>query len=108
MSKNKRNRHSNNVEQAENMDRDRLELDGKIIDHAHDIFRVEIENTNGSHIVKAKLSGKMRMHKINLEVGDLVRVEVSPFDTGRGRITIRHRSQRGPAVDSTANNNGGN
>lgn len=76
------------------MDRDRLELEGKIIDHAHDIFRVEIEGSNGNHIVKAKLSGKMRMHKINLEVGDLVRVEVSPYDTTSGRITIRHRQVR--------------
>jgi len=94
MSKNKRNRNNQSNMQTENMDRDRLELDGKIIDHAHDIFRVEVDGSNGAHVIKAKLCGKMRMHKINLEVGDRVRVEVSPYDTTNGRITVRHRPER--------------
>lgn len=73
--------------------RDRLELDGVIVDHAHDIFRVEIDGTQGQQLVRAKLSGKMRLHKINLEVGDRVRVEVSPYDMTNGRITFRHRQE---------------
>ena len=76
-----------------NDNRDRLELDGVIVDHAHDIFRVEIDGTQGTNIVRAKLSGKMRMNKINLEVGDRVRVEVSPYDMTNGRIVFRHRQE---------------
>jgi translation initiation factor IF-1 len=69
--------------------RDRLEFDGVIIDHAHDIFRVEVKGSQ--NVIRAKLSGKMRMNKINLEVGDHVRVEVSPYDLSNGRIVFRHR-----------------
>lgn len=92
--KSKKNRNQALNNQVEEVNRDRLELDGTIVDHAHDIFRVEIDGSNGNHIVKAKLSGKMRMYKINLEVGDRVRCEVSPYDTTNGRITIRHRIER--------------
>lgn len=67
-----------------------MELEGVITDHAHDIFRVKIDGPK-EHIVKAKLSGKMRMHKINLDIGDRVRVEVSPYDMNNGRITVRLR-----------------
>lgn len=83
-----------NKPMQESVERDRLELDGVIVDHAHDIFRVAVDGTNGAHVIKAKLCGKMRMHKINLDVGDRVRVEVSPYDTTNGRITIRHRTER--------------
>lgn len=68
-----------------------MEFEGVIIDHAHDIFRVKV---NDNHIVQAKLSGKMRLNKINLEVGDRVKVEVSPYDTTRGRVTFRLRTAK--------------
>ncbi len=49
-------------------------------------FRVTLEN--GSLIV-GHLSGKMRMNKIRLAVGDQVRVEMTPYDLTKGRITYR-------------------
>ena len=68
-----------------------MEFEGVVVDHAHDIFRVKVNET---HMVQAKLSGKMRLNKINLEVGDRVKVEVSPYDTTRGRITFRLRTAK--------------
>jgi len=49
-------------------------------------FRVELED--GSPVL-AHLSGKMRMHYIKVLVGDKVRVELSPYDAGKGRIIHR-------------------
>jgi len=50
------------------------------------MFRVEIEN---GHIVLAHVSGKMRMHFIRILPGDKVKLELSPYDLTRGRITFR-------------------
>ena len=50
------------------------------------MFRVEIE---GGHIILAHISGKMRMNYIRILTGDKVRVELSPYDLTRGRITYR-------------------
>ena len=52
------------------------------------MFRVELEN---KHEVLAHISGKMRMHYIRILPGDKVKVELSPYDLNRGRITYRHR-----------------
>ena len=52
------------------------------------MFRVELEN---SHIILAFLSGKMRKHFIKIVPGDRVRVELSPYDLTKGRITFRER-----------------
>ena len=49
-------------------------------------FRVELEN---GHIVTAHISGKIRMHFIRILPGDKVKVELSPYDLSRGRITFR-------------------
>lgn len=49
-------------------------------------FRVRLEN---DHEVLAHLSGKMRMHRIRLGVGDEVKVEMTPYDLTKGRITYR-------------------
>jgi translation initiation factor IF-1 len=51
-------------------------------------FRVELEN---GHTVLAYLSGKMRKNYIRVYLGDKVRVEMSPYDLTRGRITYRLR-----------------
>jgi translation initiation factor IF-1 len=53
-------------------------------------FRVELEN---GHEVLAYLSGKMRRYYIRILLGDRVRVELSPYDLTRGRITYRFRKQ---------------
>lgn len=50
------------------------------------MFRVELEN---GHIVLAHISGKMRMNFIRILPGDKVKLEVSPYDLTRGRITYR-------------------
>jgi translation initiation factor IF-1 len=52
------------------------------------MFRVELEN---GHKVLAHISGKMRMHFIKILPGDMVTVELSPYDLSRGRITYRSK-----------------
>ena len=52
------------------------------------MFRVALDN---KHEVLAHISGKMRMHYIRILPGDKVKVELSPYDLTRGRITYRHR-----------------
>jgi translation initiation factor IF-1 len=52
------------------------------------MFRVELEN---GHKVLAHISGKMRMHYIKILPGDMVKVEISPYDLSRGRITYRKK-----------------
>ena len=52
------------------------------------MFRVELEN---GHIVTAHISGKMRMHYIKILPGDKVKVEMSPYDLTKGRITYRYK-----------------
>ena len=56
-------------------------------------FRVELDN---GHEVLAYLSGKMRRYYIRILLGDRVRVELSPYDLTRGRITYRFRKQTAP------------
>ena len=67
-----------------------ITLDGKITDTLPNaMFRVELEN---GHTVLAYLSGKMRKYYIRVLLGDKVKVEMSPYDLTRGRITYRHRN----------------
>jgi translation initiation factor IF-1 len=56
-------------------------------------YRVRLEN---DHIVLAYSTGKMSKFKIRILAGDLVTVEVSPYDLSRGRITYRHKVAGGP------------
>jgi translation initiation factor IF-1 len=51
-------------------------------------FRVELEN---GHEILAYLSGKMRKHYIRVLEGDGVKVEISPYDMTRGRVTYRYK-----------------
>ena len=51
------------------------------------LFRVELEN---GHIVLAHISGKIRMHFIRILPGDKVKLEMSPYDLTKGRITYRY------------------
>ncbi len=52
------------------------------------MFRVELEN---GHIVLAHISGKIRKHFIRILPGDTVKLELSPYDLSRGRITYRNK-----------------
>lgn len=66
---------------------EKIEVEGSIIEALPNaMFRVEI---SPGRIVLAHISGKMRMHYIKILPGDKVRVELSPYDLTRGRITFR-------------------
>ncbi len=66
-----------------------IETEGKIIEALPNaMFRVELEN---GHVVLAHVSGKMRMNFIRILPGDKVKLELSPYDLTRGRITFRVR-----------------
>ena len=66
-----------------------IEVDGEITETLPNAnFRVKLEN---GHVVLAHVSGKMRMHFIRILVGDKVKVQLSPYDLTRGRITYRHK-----------------
>lgn len=65
-----------------------IEQDGTIIEAlSNAMFRVELAN---GHIVTAHISGKMRMHYIRILTGDKVRLELSPYDLSKARITFRY------------------
>ena len=55
------------------------------------IEEVEVEIGGKSHEVLANVSGKMRMHFIKILPGDVVTLEISPYDLTRGRITYRQK-----------------
>ena len=64
-----------------------LEVEGSIIDVLpNQMFKVELEN---GHVVTCYTGGKMRQFKIRLVAGDKVRVEMTPYDLEKGRITRR-------------------
>ncbi len=71
------------------MAKDAIEIEGpvrEVLPNAN--FRVELEN---GHEVLAYLSGKMRQHYIRVLEGDRVKVELSPYDLSRGRVTYRYK-----------------
>lgn len=66
-----------------------IEQDGIIKEAlSNAMFRVELEN---GHIITAHISGKMRMHYIKILPGDKVKVEMSPYDLTKGRISYRYK-----------------
>jgi translation initiation factor IF-1 len=69
---------------------DVIEVEGTVTEALPNTqFRVELEN---EHNVLAHISGKMRMNYIRILPGDRVKVELSPYDLSRGRITYRFRT----------------
>ena len=68
---------------------DSIEIEGIVLEPLPNaMFRVELEN---GHKILAHISGKMRMHFIRILTGDKVKVQLSPYDLTRGRITYRHK-----------------
>jgi|TARA_B100000809_G_scaffold83898_1_gene82252 translation initiation factor IF-1 len=66
-----------------------IEVEGTVLEPLPNaMFRVELDN---GHKILAHVSGKMRMHFIRILVGDKVKVQLSPYDLTRGRITYRHK-----------------
>jgi translation initiation factor IF-1 len=76
---------------------EKLEVEGTVIETLpNTMFRVELDS---GHEVLAYLSGKMRKYYIRVLLGDRVRVELSPYDLTRGRITYRYKKKRRAETD---------
>ena len=68
---------------------DVIEIEGTVVEPLPNaMFRVKLDN---EHEVLAHVSGKMRMYYIKILPGDRVRMELSPYDLSRGRITYRYK-----------------
>src|SRR5690606_1622183 len=68
---------------------DNIEFEGEVVDTLpNTTFRVKLEN---GHVVTAHISGKMRKNYIRILTGDKVKVEMTPYDLSKGRITYRAR-----------------
>ena len=66
-----------------------IEQDGIVLEAlSNAMFKVQLQN---GHIITAHISGKMRMHFIRILPGDKVKVEMSPYDLTRGRISYRYK-----------------
>ncbi|WP_041366787.1 translation initiation factor IF-1 [Natranaerobius thermophilus] len=66
-----------------------IEVEGTVVEPLPNaMFRVELEN---GHKILAHVSGKIRMNYIRILPGDKVKVELSPYDLSRGRITYRYK-----------------
>jgi translation initiation factor IF-1 len=66
-----------------------VEVEGEVVEALpNTMFRVKLDS---GHDVLAYISGKMRVHYIRILPGDRVKVELSPYDLSRGRITYRVR-----------------
>ncbi len=66
---------------------EKIEVEGEVVEALPStMFRVQLDN---GHDVLARISGKMRKHYIRILPGDRVKVELSPYDLTRGRITFR-------------------
>ena len=67
-----------------------IKQDGTITESlSNAMFRVRLEN---GHEIIAHISGKMRMHYIKILPGDKVKVEMSPYDLTKGRISFRYKN----------------
>ena len=72
--------------------KEKLEVEGTVIELLPNTqFTVELDN---GHQVLAYLSGRMRKYYIRILLGDRVRLEMTPYDLTRGRITYRYRRNR--------------
>jgi translation initiation factor IF-1 len=68
---------------------EKIEVEGEVVEALPStMFRIQVD---GGPEVLAKISGKMRKNYIRILPGDRVKVELSPYDLSRGRITYRHR-----------------
>ncbi len=71
------------------MKEEAIEVEGKVVEPLPNaMFRVELKN---GHTVLGHISGKMRMNYIRVLPGDRVKIEMSPYDLTRGRITYRYK-----------------
>ena len=68
---------------------DNIELEGLVVETLpNTTFKVKLEN---DHVITAHISGKMRKNYIRILTGDKVKVEMTPYDLTKGRITFREK-----------------
>ena len=68
---------------------DNIELEGLVVETLpNTTFKVKLEN---DHVITAHISGKMRKNYIRILTGDKVKVEITPYDLTKGRITFREK-----------------
>lgn len=68
---------------------EKIELEGEVVEaYPNGMFRVQLDN---GHETLGYTAGKMRRHRIRILPGDRIRLELSPYDLNRGRITYRYR-----------------
>jgi len=68
---------------------EKVELEGEVTESLRNgMFRIGLDN---GHETTGYISGKMRRYRIRISLGDRVKVELSPYDLNRGRITYRYR-----------------
>lgn len=75
------------LQKEDHMSKDVIEIEGTILESMPNaMFRVKLEN---DHEILAHISGKIRKNFIRILPGDKVKVEMTPYDLSRGRITFR-------------------
>jgi translation initiation factor IF-1 len=68
---------------------DKIELEGEVSESLRNgLFRIDLDN---GHQTTGYIAGRMRRYRIRILPGDRVKVELSPYDLSRGRITYRYR-----------------
>ena len=73
-----------------------IEVEGRVVAVLPGtMFKVELNNSKG-HIVLAHISGKLRKNFIKIATGDMVKMEMSPYDLDKARITFRMKEQNAP------------
>ena len=79
---------SKNSQDSASVSKDFLEIDGEVLESLPAAtFKVRLDN---GHEILTHLSGKMRMFNIRLLPGDKVKIQMTPYDLTRGRITYRY------------------
>ncbi|OGY26769.1 MAG: translation initiation factor IF-1 [Candidatus Woykebacteria bacterium RBG_16_43_9] len=78
------------------MEKEVFEVIGRVTENLpNTLFRVQVEDTSvpelKGEILLCHLSGKMRMHYIKILPGDKVKIQVTPYDLGKGRIVYREK-----------------
>lgn len=74
----------------------KVEMVGVVRDVNKDFFRVEVKMGENSHFAVCKPAGKLRKFSIHILVGDVVKIECSPYDLAKGRIVHRERTGGNP------------
>jgi translation initiation factor IF-1 len=79
---------------------DKITVEGTVVEAMPSTtFRVQLEN---GHTVLAYLSGRLRKNYIRILLGDRVKIELSPYDLTRGRITYRYTAQQSGPLPAAA------